>query len=103
MGRRIYTDDDDVSYPVNLDALSMIQAGYVSGITIVNKSGRNPDISSASGIETVWNSGGMYTGFPRGAPEEFQVVLSDPADVGGRLFFSYLASDQSTNYTIGEV
>lgn len=75
-----------------------ISLGYLSGYDIVNKFGRNPDIDSGSVPEDIWNGSDIYTGFPTGSPEEFQIILSDAGDVGGVVTFQYLASNISTEW-----
>jgi hypothetical protein len=86
------------SFPAELD----IAAGRYEGTDIVNKFGRNTDISTNSVPEDLWNGGGVYTGFPTGAPEEFEVFSSSVSDTGV-LTFTYLPSSTSTRYLTGTV
>jgi hypothetical protein len=79
-----------------------IATGLFTGYSIINKFGRNPDIDTGSVPEDIWNGGGVYTGFPTGSPEEFQVFSSDAGDTGV-LMFSYLASNTSTSYQTATV
>lgn len=75
----------------------LISEGLFHGRSIVTKFGRNPDIDTATAPEDLWNGGGVYTGFPTGAAEEFE-VLSDSANDTGQLTFNYLASATATEY-----
>ena len=68
----------------------------------MNKFGRNPDIGTGTVPEDIWNGGGVYTGFPTGAPEEFEVFSSSASDTGV-LTFTYLASSTSTAYATATV
>lgn len=65
------------------------------------KDGINPDVRSGSVPEDVWYSGGTYTGFPTGAVEAGQCVVAG-ADTG-TVYYSYLASADSTDYTQASV
>lgn len=76
--------------------LSVAQ-GLVSGCSWVPKSGKNPDVDTASVPEDVWGGSSVYTGFPTGAAEVIQAV-SDSASDTGTLTIVYLASNTSTAY-----
>jgi hypothetical protein len=82
---------------------TMVGLGLFDGYAITNKFGRNPDVDSTGLPEDVWNGAGPYTGFPTGAPEELEIVLSDAADIGGVVVFQYLASSASTAWATGTV
>lgn len=84
------------------DFLLVVAMGLVSGWSLVLKSGRDPDIDTGSVPEDIWNGGGVYTGFPTGAPEELQVVSSSASDTGV-LTVLYLASPTSTSYQSASV
>lgn len=92
--------DGAVSYEKDFDLL--VSLGLISGYNLINKFGRNTDIDSGSTPEDVWELGGVYSGFPTGAPEEFE-VFSDSASDTGTLTFSYLASSASTEYATATV
>lgn len=79
-----------------------ISLGKYADYSITQKFGVNTDISS-SGNEDVWNSGGVYAGFPTGSPEEFEIVLSDMADIGADVTFRYLASSTSTDWVTATI
>ena len=53
--------------------------GKVNGQEVIHKFGRNPDIDMASGFETLWNGGGIYTGFDATEAQNV-LVSSDSAD-----------------------
>jgi hypothetical protein len=89
--------DADAIISKSIDPELSISAGLFSGISIVNKFGRNPDVDPGSTPEDLWNGGGVYTGFPTGGPEEFEVFSSSASDTGV-LTFTYLASSTSTAY-----
>jgi len=86
---------------LNLQPLE-IQKGLVPGVSFVNKSGRNPNITSASAPEDMWNSSTTYTGFPTGAPEILQFFSSNAGDTG-TLTYIYLATSSSTAYQTATV
>lgn len=76
---------------------SVVAEGKADGRDIINKFGRNPDIDTATVPEDIWNGGGVYAGFPTGAPEEFQVFSSSASDTG-TIVFTYLPSSASTEW-----
>lgn len=76
-----------------------IALGRFEGYTQVNKFGDNPDIDTGTVPEDVVYTGGIYAGFPTGAAEQFVIVLSDAADIGGVVTFQYLADYTSTDWS----
>lgn len=74
----------------------------VSGYSVVNKFGRNPDVDTGSTPEDVFNGSTPYKGFPTGAPEEIQVFSSNAGDTGV-LSFIYLASNTATAWETATV
>jgi hypothetical protein len=96
------SEDSDAQIVRSIGEESMIAEGRWSGRSVVHKFGRNSDVDTGSVPEDVWNGGGVYTGFPTGAPEEIQAFSSDAADTG-TLTFTYLASSTSTAYQTASV
>lgn len=82
-------------------ALSIAQ-GNISGSSWVLKSGRNPDVDTATVPEDIWNGGGAYAGFPLTAPETVQAFSSSASDTG-ILTITYLPSATATAYIQGSV
>ena len=76
---------------------TLITEGKYTGRSILNRSGRNPDIDIATTPEDIWNGAGIYTGFPIGAAEEFEAFSSSSSDFG-TLTIRYLASFTATAY-----
>ena len=62
-----------------IDGISALAVKFnrFKGQAVINKFCRNPDVD---GPEDIWNGGGIYTGFPLTAAEEFQVLSSSAAD-----------------------
>jgi hypothetical protein len=58
----------------------LVAEGLIAGRFITNKFGSNPDVSTGTAPEDVWSGGGLYTGFPTGSPETFEILSSDPND-----------------------
>lgn len=54
-----------------------LEAGYENGL----KFGRNEEIDTTTDPEDVWDGGGIYTGFPTGAPELVTATSSSTDDV----------------------
>lgn len=79
-----------------------ISEGKIEGYSLVNKFGRNPDVDTASVPEDIFNGSTPYTGFPTGAPEQFQVFSSNVGDTG-TLTFTYLASNTATEWQTATV
>lgn len=69
-----------------------------AGITLNQKFGENTDVD-ITGNEDIWAGGGVYTGFPTGAAEEFEIILADAGDVGSVITFNYLASNTDTAWS----
>lgn len=77
------TGNDDGTYTPQVrldDNFFSITSGNVPGNSLTLKSGRNPDIDTASVPEDVWNGGGVYTGFPLTSSEKVTVVSSSAND-----------------------
>lgn len=54
--------------------------GRIPGWSVVNRQGRNTDVTSGGVPEDIWNGGGVYTGFPTGSAETVQVFSSSAND-----------------------
>ncbi len=72
----VIQQDADANVVRSIDSEIDIAAGRYTGLSIVNKFGRNPDVDAGSTPEDVWNGGGTYAGFPTGSTEQFQVFSS---------------------------
>lgn len=57
-----------------------VAKGTISGVSVLEKFGRNEDIDTSSDPEDVWNGGGLYTGFPTGSAETLEVFSSNSND-----------------------
>jgi hypothetical protein len=85
------------SEPFSFDELLYgIRTGSIVG-SIIPKSGRNPNITSASAPEDMWNGSSLYSGFPTGAPEQLEFFSSSASDTGTLTYF-YLATSESTSW-----
>ncbi len=82
---------------INKDYFVAVSLGLVSEVSRVYKSGKNPAIVSGSVPESVWNGGGLYTGFPTSGFGNLQVLSSSAADIG-TLTITYLPTSASTAY-----
>lgn len=84
-------------FPIYTDIATATVLDWVPTVQVINKFGRNIDVDTGTVPEDVWNGGGVYTGFPTGAPEEFEVFSSSASDTGV-LTFTYLESSSSFAY-----
>ena len=69
-----------VSELVGVDVDLERALGNIAGQQVFEKYGRNPDVDTGTLPESVWNGGGVYTGFPTGAAETMELLSSDAAD-----------------------
>ena len=60
-----------------------VARGNVSGQSIINKFGRNPDIDNAGGFEAIWNGGGAYTGHNAVVAETVEIFSGNSVDNAG--------------------
>jgi hypothetical protein len=81
-----------------IDANTALGFGLFGGYTVFTISGFNPDVDTGSLPEDIWNGGGVYTGFPTGAPETVEVFSSSASDTGPVLIRG-LQSSTSTAYS----
>lgn len=82
--------------PIDWNILTPL--GDVSHIESFYVLGTNTDIDAGSLPEDVWNGGGVYTGFPVGAPEKVELFSSNAGDTG-LVSIRGLQSPLSTRYT----
>lgn len=78
---RMHHDTD--ATVVRMDNPDSVMRGRVHNEYIIEKYARNPVIDTTSAPEDVWNGGGLYTGFPTAAAEQFEVLSSLAADTSG--------------------
>lgn len=84
-----------------LDFNLMVAEGLYQNRNNFIKDGLNFDIDTGTVPEDVSNEGGIYAGFPTGAPQAGQVVVAG-ADTG-TVYYAYLASSSDTDYSFGSV
>ena len=97
LNSQIQNDADTL--PVRpLDFNLMVAEGLYENRQNTIKDGINFDIDTGSTPEDITNEGGVYAGFPTGAVEAGEIVVSG-ADTG-TVYYSYLASNTSTDYVI---
>lgn len=72
--------DADAMVVRTLDTEALLAAGYISGISVVNKFGRNLDVDTGTVPEDIWGGGGVYTGFPDSALETISVSSDSASD-----------------------
>lgn len=80
-----------------IDYEEALSQGLFTNSTLVLKSGRNPNITSASVPEDVISGSTPYAGFPTSSPEELQFLSDNAADTG-TVTFVYLPTSTSTAY-----
>lgn len=64
----------------NLEYGLNIQRGLVTGVSVIHRFGRNPDVDIANGFEDLWQGGDKYTGFNATVAETVEIFSSDAAD-----------------------
>ncbi len=94
-------EDADTVVVRPLDFNLMVAEGKYQNRTINLKDGINFDIDTTGLPEDLWETGGAYTGFPLGTPEEGQIVVAG-ADTG-TVFYFYLSSENDTDYLFGSL
>lgn len=72
-------DADAIAVRVK-DTETDIAEGKRAGYILVNKFGRNSNVSTADVPEDIWEGGGVYTGFPLGSAELVTVSSTDAND-----------------------
>ena len=91
--------DADAQAVRPLDFNLMVAEGLYENRQNTIKDGINDDIDTGSVPQDITNERGAYAGFPTGAVEAGEIVVSG-ADTG-TVYYSYLASDTSTEYVFG--
>lgn len=81
----------------SIDSSVLICLGQMSDYESVFVFGTNRDVDSGSLPEDIWNGGGLYPGFPTGAPERVEVFSSDAGDAG-TITIRGLLTSASTRY-----
>jgi hypothetical protein len=75
----------------------MVAQGLYQNMNITIKDGLNDDVDTGSVPEDITNEGGIYAGFPTGAVEAGEIIVSG-ADTGA-VYYSYMATATDTDYT----
>lgn len=88
--------DTTVVRPVDFNLL--VAEGLYQNRAFTVKDGLNADIDTGTVPEDITNEGGIYQGFPFAAAAAEIVVAGGDT---GTVYYSYLESDTSTEYTIG--
>lgn len=82
-GKNFLNADEDVGVndkSLNVgDFLLLVAEGKIPGKRIVHKFGKNPEVGT-TGFDTIWNGGGVYTGFNAIAAETVTIVSSSADD-----------------------
>jgi hypothetical protein len=92
-------DDADALLIRPLDFNMIVSSNLYQNRRPSTKDGINDDIDTASVPEDLWGGSGVYAGFPTTSPEAAEIVVAG-ADTG-TVFYSYLASNVDTDYTLG--
>ena len=71
----------------------------IPGKSFIHKFGRNPDLDSGGGFETIWNGGGDYTGHNPTAGETLEVFSSSANDAGTLLSSGTMTDGDGTTIT----
>lgn len=87
---------------VSKDFLLAVDIGLMPNVSTVKKSGKNFDVDTATTPESIWNGGGLYTGFPTSGFGTLQAFSSSAADIG-TLTITYLETSASTAYTTANI
>jgi len=94
--------DADASIVRAMDFNLLVSEGLFQGRNVTIKDGLNLDIDQGAITQDFWDAGGVYSGFPVGTIENGMAVSTNAGDTG-TLYFSYLASPTSTDYTFTSV
>lgn len=87
---------------VSKDFLLAVDIGLMPNFSTVKKSGKNFDVDTATTPESIWNGGGLYTGFPTSGFGTLQAFSSSAADIG-TLTITYLETSASTAYITANI
>ena len=72
--------DADTIITRTIDPQLDLASGKLSGHVVRNKFGKNSDIDTGTIPEDVWETGGVYTGFPTGSAETLELLSSSTDD-----------------------
>lgn len=78
-----HDDNNEVSAKITQSALpplTAVSALKFSGLSMVNKVGRNLDVDTATVPEDIWETGGVYPGFPDTLGETIQCFSASASD-----------------------
>lgn len=81
-----------------LDFNLMVAEGLYQNRANTIKDGYTPSLATGALTQDIWTESGAYTGFPA-SPATAELVIAG-ADTG-TVYYSYLATDTDTDYTIG--
>ncbi len=95
LSTQIQQDED--AQVVRTDDEDAVMRSKVAGEIIIPKFGRNTDVDTGTVPEDIWRGGGVYTGFPTTAAENFEVLSSSANDTsagtGARTLRVYYYND----------
>ena len=113
LNQTLGNDTDAIVAHIMSDNTDFVIGKYGVDRFIVSKFGENTSIDTGTTPEDIWNGGGVYTGFPTTAAEQFQVFSSSVNDTSAgtgartiRVFYldsDYKMFDANGNYLYFDV